>query len=339
MGVQKNNSHAKRNAGKRLDRVMMRRGHRDIYQQFKVIFEQEGLDRIDERLAILEAFLGTEDHMTAAELCMVLKEQGSAFPEEFIVENLKLFTQYGFAQEKQFTDGMPRYEHRHLGKHHDHLVCVRCGAILEFFNPEIEALQAEAARRMGFHDLQHRMDIYGLCSKCQGARKTVMPLVMASPSERVCIVGFRGGKGMERRLTSMGLNQGAEVEVIKSSGPGPLIVASRESRIALGFGMAKKVLVTTIDSLESGGVRHGLQRLDELKTGERAIIERVQGMGRFRHRLMEMGFVSGAEIVVEKCAPLKDPIEYVLKGYHVSLRHEEAEKILVRKLEEETRGD
>ena len=319
--------------------MSMRRGHKDIYQQFKVIFEQEGLDRIDERLAILEAFLGMEDHVTAAELSIVLKEQESTLPEEFIVENLKLFTQYGFAQEKQFTDGMPRYEHRHLGRHHDHLVCVRCGAILEFFNPEIEALQAEAARRMGFHDLQHRMDIYGLCSKCQRARKTVMPLVMASPSERVCIVGFRGGKGMERRLTSMGLNQGAEVEVIKSSGPGALIVASGETRIALGFGMAKKILVTTTGALDAGGVNLGLQRLDELKTGERAIIERVQGKGRFRHRLMEMGFVPGAEIVVEKYAPLKDPIEYVLKGYHVSLRHEEAEKILVRKTEERSQED
>ncbi|OGP82066.1 MAG: iron transporter [Deltaproteobacteria bacterium RBG_16_54_11] len=82
-----------------------------------------------------------------------------------------------------------------------------------------------------------------------------------------------------------------------------------------------------------------VRRLNELQTGDRAIIERVQGMGRFRHRLMEMGFVPGAEIVVEKYAPLKDPIEYVLKGYHVSLRHNEAEKILVRKLEEETRGD
>jgi ferrous iron transport protein A len=82
-----------------------------------------------------------------------------------------------------------------------------------------------------------------------------------------------------------------------------------------------------------------VRRLDELRTGDRAIIERVLGMGRFRHRLMEMGFVPGAEIVVEKYAPLKDPIEYVLKGYHVSLRHEEAEKVLVRKTEEESWED
>ena len=77
----------------------------------------------------------------------------------------------------------------------------------------------------------------------------------------------------------------------------------------------------------------GIQRLTELRTGERGIIERLDGTGRFRHRLMEMGFVAGAEILVEKFAPLRDPIEYVIKGYHVSLRHEEAERILVRKID------
>jgi Fe2+ transport system protein FeoA len=82
-----------------------------------------------------------------------------------------------------------------------------------------------------------------------------------------------------------------------------------------------------------------VRRLNELRTGDRAIIERVQGVGRFRHRLMEMGFVPGSEIVVEKYAPLKDPIEYVLKGYHVSLRHEEAEKVLVQKKEEGSREE
>ncbi len=73
-----------------------------------------------------------------------------------------------------------------------------------------------------------------------------------------------------------------------------------------------------------------VRKLTELRTGEQGIIERVNGVGRFRHRLMEMGFIPGTEIFVEKFAPLRDPIEYIVKGYHVSLRHEEAEKILVR---------
>jgi Fe2+ transport system protein FeoA len=81
------------------------------------------------------------------------------------------------------------------------------------------------------------------------------------------------------------------------------------------------------------------RKLNDLRTGDRGIIERITGTGRFRQRLMEMGFVSGAEILVEKYAPLKDPIEYILKGYHVSLRHTEAEKIMVRQPEEEKEED
>ena len=229
---------------------MVVKDHRDIHRQFKVIFEREGLDRIDERLAILEAFLSTENHLTAAELTRILNEKSISLSEEFVAENLKLYSRYGFAQEEQFTDQVPRYEHRHLGRHHDHLICVRCGTILEFYSPEIEALQTEVARRMGFHDLQHRMEIYGLCSNCLRKREPAIPLTMASPGERVRIMGFMGGKGLERRLTSMGLNRGADVEVIKSSGPGPLIVASRETRIAIGYGMAKHILVSTAQYTE-----------------------------------------------------------------------------------------
>jgi ferrous iron transport protein A len=81
------------------------------------------------------------------------------------------------------------------------------------------------------------------------------------------------------------------------------------------------------------------RKLNDLRTGDRGIIERITGTGRFRQRLMEMGFVPGAEIVVEKYAPLKDPIEYILKGYHVSLRHTEAEKIVVREPERGKRKD
>jgi Fe2+ transport system protein FeoA len=64
--------------------------------------------------------------------------------------------------------------------------------------------------------------------------------------------------------------------------------------------------------------------LSELKEGQTANVVRVKGGGPFRRRLLEMGFLRGTEIYVEKYAPLKDPIELILKGYHVSLRVNEA---------------
>jgi len=69
--------------------------------------------------------------------------------------------------------------------------------------------------------------------------------------------------------------------------------------------------------------------LSELKEGQTATVIRVGGDGPFRRRLLEMGFLQGTEIYVEKYAPLKDPIELILKGYHVSLRVDEAARVQV----------
>ena len=68
-------------------------------------------------------------------------------------------------------------------------------------------------------------------------------------------------------------------------------------------------------------------KLSELQTGEKAVIVRVHGHGSFRKRLIEMGFIQGKEVTVVLNAPLKDPIEYEIIGYKISLRREEAEQI------------
>ena len=70
-------------------------------------------------------------------------------------------------------------------------------------------------------------------------------------------------------------------------------------------------------------------RLSELKTGERGVIVKVNGHGGFRKRIIEMGFVKGNKVKVILNAPLRDPIEYEIIGYKVSLRREEASKIEV----------
>ena len=69
--------------------------------------------------------------------------------------------------------------------------------------------------------------------------------------------------------------------------------------------------------------------LSELREGQTAVIDRIGGSGALRRRILEMGIVRGTEIYVEKYAPLKDPLELIVKGYHVSLRVEEAANITV----------
>jgi len=68
-------------------------------------------------------------------------------------------------------------------------------------------------------------------------------------------------------------------------------------------------------------------RLSDLKQGQAGTIARVGGSGLLRRRILEMGIVKGTEVYVEKYAPLKDPLELIVKGYHISLRVEEASQI------------
>jgi len=69
--------------------------------------------------------------------------------------------------------------------------------------------------------------------------------------------------------------------------------------------------------------------LSNLKKNQTAKIVHIGGNGTLRRRILEMGLIKGTEVYVEKYAPLKDPIELIVKGYHVSLRVEEAAKITV----------
>lgn len=69
--------------------------------------------------------------------------------------------------------------------------------------------------------------------------------------------------------------------------------------------------------------------LSEMKEGQKGIITRIGGENSLRRRILEMGLVKGSEVYVEKYAPLKDPLELIVKGYHVSLRVQEAAQITV----------
>lgn len=73
----------------------------------------------------------------------------------------------------------------------------------------------------------------------------------------------------------------------------------------------------------------GEKTLRECREGDRVRVVSVGGQGAFRLRLMEMGFVPGVDVFVQKYAPLRDPIEFVVKGYHVSLRRTEASLVTV----------
>jgi Fur family ferric uptake transcriptional regulator len=221
----------------------MKQIHLQEKQQFEKLFKQEHIDGFNERYKILEVFLQTESHITVEELVSHLDENGCKFDPQFVRETLKLLCRFGFARRIRFDNGVLRYEHRHLGQHHDHMICTKCKKIIEFEEDRLEKLQIEIAASRGFHLLQHKMEIYGICSECLKTRFPLMPLTMAKPGERLVLRDFNGGSGVRLRLLTMGLRPGDEIEVISNSNQGQIAIAVDFKRFALGRGLAQKILV------------------------------------------------------------------------------------------------
>ena len=226
----------------------MERLHHYEREEFINICKEHGLNYSDRRLLILEAFLGTTEHLTVKTVQAQLETMGHHLDVDFIAETLDLLCRYGYAYKKEFEGQEVQYEHRHVGWHHDHLICAECGRIQEFNNPEIEALQRQIARSRNFTLLHHNMELYGICAGCRKQRRPVMPLSLVLPGEQVVIDRLVGGRQVQKRLADMGLTPGTTIEVIKASGPGPIIVAFRGSRLALGRGLSQKVLVAANSS-------------------------------------------------------------------------------------------
>ena len=221
----------------------MKQIHIQEKKQFKKLFKQEKIDHFEDRFKVLEVFLQTEKHVTIDELVEFLERTGWRLEDSFVRETMELMCRFGFAYKSRFNNGALRYEHRHLGQHHDHLICTRCKKIMEFKDEQLEELQIKIAAAQGFHMLQHKMEIYGICEICLKDRIQLMTLGMAKPGERLILKDFQGGVGARMRLLSMGLRIGDEIEVISNSNMGQMAIAADFKRYVLGQGLAQKVVV------------------------------------------------------------------------------------------------
>jgi len=131
----------------------------------------KNLKSTSQRDTILNVFVEAGRHLSAEELYTRVKKLHPGIGYATVYRTLKLLAEAGLAQERRFEDGFTRYEHANQDAHHDHLICTRCGTIIEFENESIEALQQDVARKNRFKVHNHKLELYGLCAGCQ-AKKT-----------------------------------------------------------------------------------------------------------------------------------------------------------------------
>jgi Fur family ferric uptake transcriptional regulator len=129
---------------------------------------KKGLRSTDQRRLIVETFFRSPNHVSIEELLAVVRSEDKRIGYATVYRTLKLLAECGVANERRFSDGLTRYELADESSHHDHLICLECGDIVEFEEPRIETLQEQVAHRHGFVLRSHKHEMYGVCPKCQG---------------------------------------------------------------------------------------------------------------------------------------------------------------------------
>jgi len=136
-------------------------------QLLKAYLQERGLKSTRQRSLIVEAFLDHGGHASVEELWSKVRQRDPKVSVATVYRTMKLLSEAGLAHAQNFGDGQTRFEPAHGREHHDHLICTRCGDIVEFENDRIEQLQQVVARKHGFKVQSHKMELYGLCKKCQ----------------------------------------------------------------------------------------------------------------------------------------------------------------------------
>ena len=106
-------------------------------------------------------------HFTAEELVKDVKAFDPSVARGTVYRTLALLHRAGVVEKHDFRYGPPNYEVTFAKAHHDHLMCVQCGEIIEFQEPRIETLQQGVVHRYGYQLLSHTHKLYGLCRACQ----------------------------------------------------------------------------------------------------------------------------------------------------------------------------
>lgn len=202
-----------------------------------------------DRFRILKIIFNRDSHFKVADILRVIKKNNLDISRATLYRTIDIFLKAGLINKYVDADNVNFYEHTFGQKHHDHLICIKCGKVIEFHHEQLEKIKSNICEQYKFKHINHILKINGICDICSSSNN-----------------------------------------------------------------------------------EEAVMRLSNLKDNEKAKIKKIEGRSKFKNRLLEMGFIKGEVVAREKCAPLADPVEYIIKGYHVSLRKEEAADIIVEKI-------
>ena len=132
-------------------------------ERLNAYLQRHGLKQTRQREAILEGFLASTGHITSEQLYETVRESHPDVGAATVYRTLRLLCDAGLANSHQFGSGVTLYEVE--GRHHDHLICNDCEAIIEFSNDLVETEQEKIAEQHGFRLTRHQHILFGSCQR------------------------------------------------------------------------------------------------------------------------------------------------------------------------------
>lgn len=133
---------------------------------FKEFLSRKGLKFTKEREAILTEVFSHHGHFNPEELLLRLKKKDLRVSKASIYRTLPLLLESGLIEQVEKNDKHAHYEHTFGHTHHDHLICMKCGTVIEVISPKLEAIQDELCRENIFSGIKHTLEIKGYCRNC-----------------------------------------------------------------------------------------------------------------------------------------------------------------------------
>ncbi|MCH2547015.1 MAG: transcriptional repressor [Alphaproteobacteria bacterium] len=123
--------------------------------------EEKGLKMTEQRRIIARVLSDSDDHPDVEMLYQRASSVDAGISIATVYRTVRLFEEAGIIAKHDFGDGRSRYEES-SGEHHDHLINLRTGEVIEFTNEQIEKLQETIARELGFELVDHRLELFGI---------------------------------------------------------------------------------------------------------------------------------------------------------------------------------
>ena len=142
-----------------------RKGYAErIRQVFQEYLRSKDLLLTPQRTLILNHLLSAERHLSQDDIYGALKSKGIG--KVTVFRTLKMLEECRLVERVTAPNGRPRFEVKMERPHHDHLICVECGGIMEIQWPEVEKIQDRTCKKVGFTILYHRHELFGRCKEC-----------------------------------------------------------------------------------------------------------------------------------------------------------------------------